>query len=495
MTKYPGGALIPTLSITRGDGASVTVQLIGALRQMILSGDLPAGARLPASRTLARDQGVARATAVTAYEQLTAEGLVRAHVGSGTFVSETLLSAVPAGEPPLPQDAPLPRLATLSSVASDQYFPRLSHPATPRAFVTGMPAFDVFPMALWSRLSARHWRSARSAVMRYPDPCGLHELRRSVSQHLRANRGVSCAPEEIFIFNGAQDAFNRIGALLLEPGDRVWYENPGAIGARNSLISCGARLVPIPLDAAGMDVDHALRIAPDFRMAFVTPAHQHPVGGTMSLARRFDLLRAAERAGAWIIEDDYVGEFHYGPRTLPPLKSIDAGGRVIYVGTFSKSLFPALRLGFVVAPPRLVPIFERIAGATLQGAPTSLQSIVAAFIDEGHLATHIRRMRAVYAERRDALMAAAARDLDGLLHVQPTETGFHTVGDLVGAGLTECAVSDAACAAGLATTPLRRFTIKPVPRQAITLGFSAIPAARIDKSVKLLARVIRGLRR
>ncbi|MEO3417033.1 PLP-dependent aminotransferase family protein [Roseovarius sp. CAU 1744] len=491
MAKYVGGALIPTLSIDRGDRATITVQLVSALRELILSGQLRAGERLPASRTLARDQGVSRTTAINAYEQLTAEGLLRSQVGSGTFVSDAIPTPAPKDEAETEPGGTMPRLAHLSAEASDQYFPRLSHPDTPRAFVTGMPAFDVFPMALWSRLASRYWRSPRSLVMSYPDPCGLLELRQAVCQHLRANRGVKCAPEEVFIFNGAQDAFNRIGGMLLDPGDPVWFENPGAIGARNSLISCGAQLVPVPVDDQGMDVRAGLDAAPGFRLAFVTPAHQHPLGTTMTTDRRFELLRAAENARAWIIEDDYVGEFHYGAHTPLPLKSIDTSGRVIYVGTFSKALFPALRLGYAVAPPKLVPFFQRIAGATMQGAPASMQSIVADFINEGHFAAHIRRMRDIYAERRDALLSEADRTLNGLLKVRPTDTGFHTIGDLTHPGLSDVTVSQAARQAGISAAPLSRFTIQPVPRQAITLGFSAVPPAQIVKGVQALAPVLR----
>lgn len=493
MAKYAGGALIPTLSIDRDDRATITVQLVSAMRDLILSGQLRAGERLPASRTLARDQGVSRTTAINAYEQLTAEGLLRSQVGSGTFVSEALPTLIP--EDPVESEHPgtMPRLAHLSAEASDQYFPRLSHPETPRAFVTGMPAFDVFPMPLWSRLASRYWRSPRSLVMSYPDACGLPELRQAVCQHLRANRGVNCTPEEVFIFSGAQNAFNRIGSMLLDPGDPVWFENPGAIGARNSLISCGAQLIPVPVDDQGMDVQAGLDAAPAFRLAFVTPAHQHPLGTTMTTERRFELLRVAENAGAWIIEDDFVGEFHYGAHTPPPLKSIDASGRVIYVGTFSKALFPALRLGYVVAPPKLVPIFQRIAQATMQGTPASLQSIVSDFINEGHFAAHIRRMRDIYAERRDALLSEADRSLNGLLDVQPTDTGFHTVGDLVHPGLTDVMISESARKAGIVTAPVSRFTIQPVPRQAITLGFSAVPPAQIKKGVQTLASVIRNV--
>ena len=492
MAKYVGGALVPTLSIDRWDRATITVQLVSALRKLILSGQLRAGDRLPASRTLAQDQGVSRTTAINAYEQLTAEGLIESHVGSGTYVSDTIPAPAPQA-PDRDHTGTMPRLAHLSADASDQYFPRLSHPETPRAFVTGMPAFDVFPMPLWARLASRHWRNPRSQIMRYPDPCGVPELRQAVSQHLRANRGVSCAAEEVFIFNGAQDAFNRIGAMLLDPGDAVWFENPGAIGARNSLISCGARLVPVPVDDQGMDVAFGRRTAPDFRLAFVTPAHQHPLGTTMTVERRFELLHAAKQAGAWIIEDDFVGEFHYGSHTPPPLKSFDTSGRVIYVGTFSKTMFPALRLGYVVAPPELVPFFRRISGATMQGAPSSIQAIMADFINEGHFAAHIRRMRGIYAERRDALMNAAVRQLSGVLTVQPTETGFHTIGDLVDPWLADVAVAQAAQAAGISTAPLSRFTIEPIARQAITLGFSAVPPAQITKGIGALAAVIKAL--
>ncbi|KKL14040.1 hypothetical protein LCGC14_2519730, partial [marine sediment metagenome] len=216
-------------------------------------------------------------------------------------------------------------------------------------------------------------------------------------------------------------------------------------------------------------------------------------GGAVTLEDEgFELLRAADAAGAWIIEDDYVGEFHYGPHNPPPLKSMDATGRVIYVGTFSKSMFPALRLGYVVAPPKLVATFHRIAGATMQGAPSSMQAIMAKFITEGHFPTHIRRMREVYAERRNTLLAEAARELDGLLDVQRVETGFHTMGDLP-PGLRDTDLAEAATRAGIATAPLSRFTITPVARQAITLGFGAVPPQQIVAGVRALSLVLRDL--
>ncbi|WP_211100585.1 MocR-like pyridoxine biosynthesis transcription factor PdxR [Acuticoccus sediminis] len=492
MTKYIGGALIPTLQVDRGDATNLSMQLATHLRELILSGDLPPGTRLPASRVLAVEQGVSRTTAVAAYEQLTSEGLLVSRVGAGTYISDDVRPP-PARLTPSPT-ARLPRLANISHELSEQYFPRLEHPSSPRPFVTGMPAIDAFPMAMWARLSARYWRGARSEIMSYPDALGLPKLREAISRHLRANRGVVCQADEVFVFAGAQDGFMQIAQILLDPGDRVWMENPGAIGARNAFLSRGADLVPVPVDGEGLDVAAARRLCPDMRMAFVTPAHQHPLGCTMSRDRRFELLAAAEESGAWIVEDDYVGEFHYGRQPLPPLKALDGGGRVLYVGTFSKALFPAIRLGYAVVPPALVASFERALSAVAHGVSNAIQSIVADFIAEGHFSSHLRRMRDLYRGRRDALMDAADRHLGGMLALSPTDTGFHTIG-LLPPGLDERTVAEAVKTAGLAMAPLSRFALSPLAVQGLTLGFSAVSPQEIDRGVARLAEVLRRTER
>ncbi|MCQ4630239.1 PLP-dependent aminotransferase family protein [Shinella sp. CPCC 100929] len=496
MVKYPGGALLPTLHFDRTSRTPISAQLCSALREMILSGELPPGERLPSSRTLAKDHAVSRTTAISVYEQLAAEGLIRSSIGAGAYVAETLRDGRPVAPPESRPDeirSP-PRLAQLSADASEHYFPRLAHPENPRPFITGIPAFDEFPMALWASMVTRYWRQPRNLLLGYPPPEGLMELRRAVAMHLRANRGITCEPEQVFIFNGAQDAFNRIGNTLLDPGDTVWIENPGAIGARNSLISSGAKLVPLSIDEEGINVAEGLEVAPDFRLAFVTPAHQHPLGVTMSLQRRFELLRAAERAGAWIIEDDYVGEFHYAGHPPPTLKSVDTSGRVIYVGSFSKTLFAALRLGYVVAPPELVDIFYRIAGATLQGSAASLQSVVANFIECGHFSSHIRRMRRVYAERLQALLDGAEKHLGGMLEVAPTETGFHTVGRLA-PDFDELAVARRAAERNVLVSPISRFAITPVSQRGLILGFSSAPPRMIASAAETLALTLKEMRK
>ncbi|MCV3739251.1 PLP-dependent aminotransferase family protein [Rhizobium sp. TRM96647] len=495
MVKYAGGALIPPIRIDRDDPGSLTAQLASGLRELILSGRLAPGERLPSSRTLAKDQGVSRTTAVTVYEQLVAEELIYSRVGAGAYVSETLLSERPVQPQTVQEadDAAPPRLARLSIEASEHFFPRLSHPQVPRPFATGMPANDEFPMALWARLSAQYWRQSRHAVLGYPDPVGLYELRRAISNHLKANRGVVCDPDEVFVFNGAQDAFNRIGQMLLNPGDKVWFENPGPIGARNSLVSSGASLVPVPVDDQGIDVAAGMRLCPEFRMAFVTPARQHPLGVTMSLGRRLELLNAAAGCGAWVIEDDYDGEFYYSGHPAPTLKSVDTTGRVIYVGTFSKVMFAALRLGYVVAPPEVAKMLRRVAGATMQGAPSSLQSIMATFMEQGHFNAHLRRMRRVYNERQAVLVDAAARHLNGLLEVQPTTTGFQTIGHLPD-DLDENEVTARALERGIILSPLSRFSLAPA-QKGLILGFSAVPSRATVAAVQDLAELLRAMRK
>jgi len=491
MVKRAGGALLLSVSIDHASPRPVSTQLYTILRDLILSGGFAAGDRLPASRTLARDLTLSRTTVIEAFDRLTAEGLIESRVGAGTYVSKALNAERPRAPDPHARTAAArtPRLSLAMAQAVGRFGDRSRLPSTARAFTTALPAFDAFPMAQWARLSAKHWRSARDDVMGYGDPFGHPPLRRAIAAHLRANRGINCDAEQIFIVGGAQQAFYLLGTMLLDPGDHVWFENPGAIGARNSLIAAGAELVPIPVDDQGLCVDEGLRLSPQFRLAFVTPSHQQPVGVIMSLARRFALLHAAEQAGAWIVEDDYDGEFSFGGTPLPTLKSVDATGLVIYVGTFSKSLFPSLRLGYLLAPPALVPTLRTIMSKLLHGVPTCVQATVAEFIDEGHFASHIRRMRKIYAERHDALCDAAGRSLDGLLDVVPSQSGLHTIGHLR-SGLSEVAVSQAAERRNITASPIARFSLAPVPLRGLVLGFGGIRPPAIQAGVRVLAEVL-----
>ena len=491
MVKRAGGSLLLSIQIDHEAHQALSTQLCVALRDIILTGGFAAGERLPATRTLARDLKLSRTTIIEAFSRLTAEGLIESRTGSGTFVSTVMATTRPRPPKAVPPTLPLaaPRLSTVMSQAIARFGERQRLPHAPRAFTTALPAFDAFPMAQWSRLSAKYLRGARDDVMGYGDPYGAPALRRAVASHLRANRGITCDPEQVFIVGGAHQAFHLIGTMLLNPGDKVWFENPGAIGARNSLIASGAELVPVPVDDEGLCVAVGLKLARKFRLAFVTPSHQQPLGSVMSLKRRFALLHAAEQANAWVIEDDYDGEFFFGGRPPPTLKSVDTTGLVIYVGTFSKSLFPALRLGYLLAPPALVDTFRIVMSKFLQGVPSHTQGVVGEFIDEGHFAAHTRRMRQTYLERHDALVHAAGRHLKGLLDVVPTDSGLHTVGYLARA-LREADIAQDADRRDIAVSPIGRFAIAPVAVNGLVLGFGSVAPKAIEAGVKMLASVI-----
>ena len=491
MVKRAGGSLLLSIKIDRDAHQPVSTQLCIALREMILTGGFLAGERLPASRTLARDLGLSRTTVIEVFDRLVAEGLVESRTGAGTYVSAVLNVSRP--KPPQP-DAPsvvhtAPRLSGLMAQAVSRFGDRKRLPHMPRAFTTALPAFDVFPMAQWARLSAKYLRGARDDIMGYGDPDGSPQLRRALASHLRVNRGITCDAEQIFIVSGAQQAFHLIGSTLLNPGENVWFENPGAIGARNSLIACGANLVPVPVDTEGLRVDEALRLSPQFRLAFVTPSHQQPMGSVMSLERRFALLHAAERAGAWVIEDDYDGEFFFSGRPPPTLKSVDTNGQVIYVGTFSKALFPALRLGYLLVPPALVDTFRTIMSKFLAGVPSHTQAMVAEFIDEGHFASHVRRMRLIYQERHDTLIAASRQRLAGLLDVRPTHGGLHTIA-LLPASASEVAISRDADQRQVTASPIGRFALAPVAVNGLVLGYGGVSPKLITAGVEVLAQVL-----
>ena len=491
MVKRAGGALLLAVKIDHEAKRPVSTQLYVALRDLILSGGFSAGDRLPASRTLARDLALSRTTVIEAFDRLTAEGLIESRVGAGAYVSRALDADRP--RPPAvgvrAGGTRKPRIARAMAQSVGRFGERARLPSAARAFTTALPAFDAFPMAQWARLFAKHWRSQRDAVMGYGDPFGHPQLRQAIAAHLRANRGIACDAGQVFIVGGAQQAFHLIGSILLNPGDRVWFENPGAIGARNSFIASGADLIPVPVDREGLRVAEGLKRAPNFRLAFVTPSHQQPLGMSMSLARRFALLAAAERAGAWIVEDDYDGEFAFAGSPLPTLKSVDATGLVIYVGTFSKSLFPSLRLGFLLVPHALVDVLNTIMSKLLHGVPSCVQQVVAEFIDEGHFASHLRRMRKIYAERHDVLCAAARRRLGGLIDIVPSHSGLHTIGHLR-TGLSELAVAKAAGERQITVSPISRFCMSPVPVRGLVLGFGGICPAEIEAGVAVLGEVL-----
>lgn len=489
--KRHAGAVLSSIKIDKGVEKKISIQLYMSLRDLLLNGGLAPGERLPATRTLAEEIGVSRTTVIDAVERLVSEGLLEARVGSGTYVSEALIGRLepkplPAGDTAIKA---IPRLSHATRHAIPEFVRRSRLPHKSQAFTTALPALDAFPMAQWAKLSARHWRKDRDDIMGYGEPFGYAPLRAAIARQLNASRGIKCAPEQIFITNGAQRAFSLIGGMLVNPGELMWFENPGAIGARNAFVAIGAIPIPVAVDQEGLCVQDGLAKAPHFRLAFVTPSHQQPLGHVMSLPRRLALLKAASEADAMIVEDDYDGEFYYGDQPPPTLKSIDTHGRVIYVGTFSKSLFPSLRLGYALVPDGLVESFQRISQTWLSGVPTVTQAIVAEFMDEGMFATHIRTMRQLYKDRHDLLIYAAQR-LSGRIALQPTQSGFHAVG-LLAPGLKEADLVEKARLAGVAIAGLGRYTVAPIAERGLVFGFGCAAPDDIRKGIETLDRLLR----
>ncbi len=494
--KHSGGALLTSIQIDQNSARNISTQIYMGIRDIILTGGVVAGERLPASRTLAKELGVSRTTVINSLDRLMSEGLLEARSGAGTFVSDVMNSERPAPSTPAASVSNVGTFATpLLSHSLKQALPNLalrtSLPSEASSFVTGLPDLATFPMAQWARLMSKHWRGDRGEVMGYGHPFGQEELRRAIASHVNASRGIQCDPSQIFITAGAQQAFHLISSMLLNSGDKVWIENPGAIGARNSFISCGADLVPVEVDNQGISVADGLAKAPDFRLAFVTPSHQQPLSVVMSLRRRFALLKAVDQANAWVVEDDYDSEFYFGGQPLPTLKSVDTIGRVIYVGTFSKTLFPSLRIGFILSPPGLVEYFEKLSASSLQGIPTSLQMTVADFMNEGHFATHVRRMRGIYAERYEALMEASTKHLSGLLDVQETQSGLHTVGYL-DSRADEAEITKALLRKGITANGIGRHCIAPIKKKGLALGFGTVRPEAIHSCVRTLATVLKN---
>lgn len=487
--KKQAGALLSSIEIDRNANRKIGVQLYMSLRDIILSGGLSAGDRLPASRTMAKEIGVSRTTVIDAVERLVSEGILVSRVGAGTFVSDILDQQRPT---PIIADAPSvrrikPRLSHTIEHAFSTYAPRAWLPHKTGAFVTALPALDAFPIAHWSRISARHLRGNREDIMGYGQPQGHQGLRQAIATHLYVTRGIRCIPEQIFVTNGAQHAFSLIGHVLLNAGDRVWYEDPGAAGARNAFLAAGGELVPVDVDNEGIVVKDGLRKAPHFRLAFVTPSHQQPLGHVMSLSRRLELLEAADDAQALVVEDDYDGEFHFGDRPKPPLKSIDTHDRVIYVGTFSKTLFPSLRLGYMLVPEKLIAAFDRLFESWISSPPTMTQAIVADFMDEGHFATHVRILRRLYKTRHDTLMEVRDR-LPPSIRIHETSSGFHTTASLDDR-VDEDALVEEAARHKLVLAPLSRYRLSPRREKGLVLGFGCSMPFEIQSGVRTLAKL------
>jgi GntR family transcriptional regulator/MocR family aminotransferase len=503
-------ATVPATGITLDPAGPVPLhrQLYERLRAAILAGQLAPGTRLPSTRSLAAELGVSRTTALTAYQQLGDEGYLDGRVGAGTTVAE-LSGQVPAalatpgaprapgtpaerGRPAAPSRPALSARGAALASTPWRLRPAGARPGgRPRAFQLGVPALDAFPRQVWARTLTRRARHSLGELLGYQDPAGYRPLREAIAAYLGMARGVRCSPERVLVVGGAQAGLNLAARLLLDPGDPVWVEDPGYYGARGALVGAGARQVPVPLDVDGLDVDGARRREPGARLAYVTPSHQFPLGVTMSLPRRLALLAWAEEAGAFVLEDDYDSEYRYVGRPLPALQGLDHAGRVIYVGSFSKVLFPALRIGYLVVPDDLVDAFTAAQRFGEIHVPALEQAALADFIAGGHLGRHVRRMRALYAARGRTLVRAVRRAAGEALEVRSAHAGLHLVGWLP-AGTDDRAAAARAAAHEVEAQPLSAHALRPPVRGGLLLGYAAVPEPEIERAAGRLAAALRA---
>lgn len=453
-------------------------QIYARVRAGIADGTLRPSQRLPSARALASQLAVARGTVDAAYALLADEGFIETRGAAGTVVAPALARLRPARTPLRSQSAQTVR-ARQALRAGGEW--------TLRPFQLGLPALDAFPLRVWARLAGRCARQWPRSAMIHQSSFGYPPLREAIAAYLAVARGIACTSEQVVITGGFQATMGLVTRALLRDADPVWVEDPGYFYARNALTAAGARAIPIPVDAQGIDVAAGCARAPQARLAVVTPSHQAPLGMTLDLGRRLALLAWANEAEAWILEDDYDGEFRYQSRPVPALKSLDAAGRVLYAGTFSKVLFPGLRLGYLILPDGLIEVFERLLALFYMDSPRFLPAVVTEFMTEGHFARHIRRMRQLYAERRAALAEALAGTLRGRLRVELQAGGMHLIGWLAD-DMRDVSVAQRAYARGLAVSALSSWRIEPRAEHALLLSFTNIPAHAARSASQRLAR-------
>lgn len=468
------------LRLDRRQTAPLYRQICQRLRTAIEQGLLQPGERLASARSLASELGVARGTVELAYGQLAGEGYLLARGQAGTVVSPQL--------PRLPPPHPV-RAGAGAGAQAARDLPLVPVLAPP-PFQLGVPALDAFPRKLWARLAARRIRAISVADMNYGDPAGHAPLREAIATYLLVSRGVDCSPAQVFVTAGHRASLALVTRALLAREDRVWVEDPGFLPTTEVLQSAGLRVVAVPVDAQGLRVAEGRRRAADARLAVVTPSHQAPLGYSMSTARRLELLAWAQTAKAWIVEDDYDGEYRYAGHPLPALKSLDRQGRVLYAGTFSKVLHPGLALAYLVVPEPLVERFARAARTWSNGCSTLGQAIVSDFLKEGHFARHIKKMRLLYARRRAMLAAELQRVFGEAVHIELRSGGMHLIACFEGLG-SDAALSRRAQEAGLNCRSLsERYAGKPAS-EGLLMGFSNI--ASEAEARRLVARLRRAL--
>ena len=487
MSKSTAGHVLSFFDLDESGTRPLYRQIYSTMREAILSGKLERGLRLPSSRTLATELGISRNTIINAFEQLDSEGFLESKPGSGTYVALELSRAIrkPHASRRSSEASMLPtvKLSRQGKAMMRAKTP-MARAGAPIAFSPGIPALDEFPLQRWNRCVGRANLRLDAAALNYGPTEGFIGLRNALSSYLATARGVRCSPEQILLVSGVQQGLDLIARLLIDPGDPVWLEDPGHPGARGVFIASQARIVPVPVDDEGLDVDAGIARAKNASVAYVTPSHQSPGGAIMSIGRRMQLLQWAQRNNSWIVEDDYDSEFRYQGRPLAALQGLVEGARVLYLGTFSKVLAPGLRLAYLVVPEELIDVFS--TGRRLLDTHTTfpLQLAMAEFIDKGYLSTHIRRMRQIYRERQAVLLEQVDRHLSQWVAMSPSPSGMHLVGYFD--GIDDRELSSAAAARGVNVPALSEYYLDDPKRSGLIFGYACAPPEKIETGVVTL---------
>jgi GntR family transcriptional regulator / MocR family aminotransferase len=489
--KRVSASFLPPIALDSSRKIPMYRQLYEWFQQAILAGKLRPGQRVPSTRSLAAELKVSRIPVSSAYDQLRAESYFETFVGAGTCVARSIpddavqpaIGKVPGTSRPITNRKALRKVSRrvpLMRLPAQTWSNKLV------AFRVSLPALEHFPTRVWSQLVNRHSRKPTRQLMAYGDAKGYAPLRDAIAEYLGAARAVRCQPSQVLVTTGSQQGIQLSAQVLLDADDRVWIEEPGYPGARQALTMAGAKLVPVPVDHEGLDVAEGIRRARRARAVYITPSHQYPMGVTMTATRRMLLLHWAMRTGAWIIEDDYDSEYRLGGRPIASLQGLDTDARVIYIGTFSKVMFPALRLGYVVVPKDLTEAFSSARDATDQFSSTLYQAAMTDFIREGHFARHIRRMRMLYLQRRTALVEAIQKRMGDYLEIIGTEAGMHLV-TLLPPGISDVAISRRATEMGISAMPLSSCYREPPVRGGLILGYGGTDASQIHEGMRKLA--------
>jgi len=463
----------------RDEPAFLYREIYARIREAILGGQMKPGERLASTRTLAAQLGVSRNSVLTAIDQLTAEGFLHGRRGSGTFVATELIEV--SKERANPESQPSKRGRLIASTAVT----RARRPMGIVPFTPGLPDLSVLPLPQFGRILTRQIRSLDLTAFSYGASAGHRPLRESLAVYLRLSRGVVCTPEQVLIVSGSQSSLDLCARVLFDSGDTVCVEDPGYLGARGAFVASGLIVAPISVDEEGAKPDE---MAPKARGIYVTPSHQFPLGMVMSLRRRLELLARAKARRFWIIEDDYDSEFRFAGKPISALQGLDRSGRVIYTGTFSKVLFPGLRTGYMVVPEPLIDAFSQAHALTARHSPILEQATLAEFLRNGGFHRHIRKVRALYSERKDALASIALQLLGDHIQMQPTETGMQMVGWLKKRGAKS--LSRRGAEVGLDLAPVSDYCMHPISRDGFLLGFAAFNQKQIRVGIEKLARLL-----